>query len=214
MPLRHRPFSSDDSATDAPVTDALPTHFAVDLPSWLGDFASQLPESFSSDEEAMRWVNEAARRNHTADTGGPFAAFVVESDSGRLVSVGVNLVLASNLSLAHAEVVAIGLAHSRLGTWNLREAGSPAHSLIVNARPCVLCGGAALWSGVSRIVFGASGEDVETLTGFDEGPVHPDWVGEMARRDIEVVGGVLAEECRSVLREYGQRDDAVVYNAR
>ena len=196
------------------MADDLSTRFGAALPLWFDEFARELPDAFLDDADAMRWVNEAARRNHTANTGGPFAAFVVETESGRLVSAGVNLVLATNLSIAHAEVVALGLAHTRLNSWNLGDAELPGHSLVVNARPCVMCGGAALWSGVRRIVFGASGEDVERLTGFDEGPVHPDWEAEMERRGITVVPEVLADECRDVLREYGERRDTVVYNAR
>ncbi len=201
----------------SPLSDpdpALPVGYDVRVPDWLVEFGSRMPPSLEDYEEAMRWLNECARLNQLANTGGPFAAMVVESDSLRLVSVGVNVVLASQLSIAHAEIVALGLAHHALGAWNLGAEGGPAHTLIVNARPCVMCGGAALWSGVSTIVYGASGEDVERLTGFDEGPVHPNWVAEMERRGVEIVAGVSEEACCEVLREYGARADAVVYNAR
>ncbi|WP_298228164.1 nucleoside deaminase [Gryllotalpicola sp.] len=195
------------------MTD-LATSFRADLPSWAIEHLATAPAAFDTDEAAMAFCTDLARRNQQADTGGPFAALVLETATGRLVSAGVNLVLASGLSSTHAEVVALSLAQTRLGRWDLGAAGNPAHTLLVNWRPCVMCGGAALWSGVTRIVIAGDGPELEVLTGFDEGPVHPDWIAEMARRGIAVEVGVGRDAAIEVFREYGARTDAVVYNAR
>ncbi|WP_089106942.1 CMP deaminase [Streptomyces hyaluromycini] len=158
----------------------------------------------------MRWVTELRR----AATGGPFAALVVETETGRIRSAGVNLVLASGLSSTHAEVVALSLAQIGHGTWDLGASGGPALELVVNWRTCVMCYGAAMWSGVRRLLIVGHGPEVEDLTGFDEGPMREDWIEQFDQRGIEIVTAVLRDEAVDVLRAYGERPDVVVYNAR
>ncbi|CAN5391083.1 nucleoside deaminase [soil metagenome] len=188
--------------------------FDVTLPAWIGDELFDVPATLSTDQERMAVVLRLAERNHHEGTGGPFAALVVESDSGLLVSAGVNLVLQSGLSLAHAEVVALALAQRRLGSWDLGAAGMPGHELVVNWRPCVMCYGAAMWSGVRKLVVAGDGPELEALTGFDEGPMRSDWAEQFEQRGIEVVTDVLRDEAVAVFARYGSRTDAIVYNAR
>jgi tRNA(Arg) A34 adenosine deaminase TadA len=195
-------------------SSALPVQFGARLPEWVLAEVADVPGSLDSDEDRMRLVNRLASRNHQEGTGGPFAAVVVESGTGRVQSVGVNLVLAGGLSSLHAEVVALSLAQVGEGTWDLGAADRPASELVVNWRPCVMCYGAAMWSGVRRLVIAGDGPEVEQLTGFDEGPMRDDWSEQFARRGIEVTSDVLREEAVEVFRAYGRRTDAVVYNAR
>ena len=70
------------------------------------------------------------------------------------------------LSLAHAEMVAVSLAQSAIGNWNLGSTGDA--QLVTSCEPCAMCFGAVPWSGVSSIIWGASKEDAEER-GFDEG---------------------------------------------
>jgi len=195
-------------------SSSLPVQFGARLPEWVLAEVADAPETLASDEDRMRLVNNLAARNHREGTGGPFAALVVESGSGRLLSAGVNLVLASGLSSMHAEVVALSLAQAGLGSWDLGAADRPAAELVVNWRPCVMCYGAAMWSGVRRLVIAGDGPEVEELTGFDEGPMREDWMEQFSRRGIETTSDVLREEAVEVFRDYGRRTDAVVYNAR
>ncbi|MCA9990397.1 MAG: nucleoside deaminase, partial [Anaerolineales bacterium] len=147
------------------------------------------------------------------DTGGPFAAGVFERDSGRVVAIGVNRVVPLGCSSAHAEVMALSLAQQRLGTFDLGGAGLPAHQLVVNWRPCAMCYGATLWSGVRELVIAGSGPELEALTGFDEGPVHPAWRVELARRGVTLVEDVLRDEACALFRDFGA-SERLVYNAR
>jgi tRNA(Arg) A34 adenosine deaminase TadA len=192
----------------------LPTFFGVQLPAWVLSELADVPDTLPTAEDRVRLAIRLAARNHLEGTGGPFAALVVETGTGRIRSVGVNLVLASGLSSTHAEVVALSLAQVGHGTWDLGAAGAPALELVVNWRTCVMCYGAAMWSGVRRLLIAGHGPEAEDLTGFDEGPMHEDWIGQFDRRGIEVVTDVLREEAVEVLRAYGRRSDAVVYNAR
>jgi tRNA(Arg) A34 adenosine deaminase TadA len=192
----------------------LATAFGARLPDWVPALLADVPEILAGDDERIRLVNRLADRNHREDTGGPFAALVVESATGRLISAGVNLVLASGLSSTHAEVVTLSLAQARLGGWDLGGEGLPELELVVNWRPCVMCYGAAMWSGVRRLLIAGEGPELEKLTGFDEGPMPRDWAAQFAARGIEVTVSPLREEAIEVFRAYGARGDAVVYNAR
>ena len=63
-----------------------------------------------------------ARENARRGSGGcPFGAAVFERDTGRLVAVGVNAVMASGLSLAHAEMLALALAQRARGRFDLGD---------------------------------------------------------------------------------------------
>lgn len=193
---------------------SLPRQYSVTLPEWVEQEVAGA--DLSSDESRMALVNRLARRNFREKTGGPFAAIVVDSATGELVSAGVNLVLASGLSGSHAEVVALGLAQTAVGGWDLGADGAR-RELIVNWRPCVQCYGATMWSGVTRLVVAGDGPELEQLTKFDEGPMVADWAEQFALRGIEVVQDVLRAEALEVYREYGEfvaRGDVTVYNAR
>lgn len=188
-------------------------HVDLRLPDWAVEELNRLPAYLPSLEERMRSVIGFSRRNIQHDTGGPFAAGVFERDSGRLVVVGVNRVVPSNCSSAHAEVMAISLAQNLLGTYDLGREGLPAHQLVVNWRPCAMCYGAVNWSGVRSLVVAGTGPELEQITGFDEGPVHPQWREELEKRGVEVVDGVLRDEAIEVFREFAS-SNRLVYNAR
>lgn len=209
--------------TPGPVTtlrvdvSRLATRFGATLPAWVLDELADEPAELPTHEDRVRLVNRLAAQNFREGGGGPFAAVVVERETGRLLSAGVNQVLASNLSATHAEVMALSLAQTALGRWDLGAAGAPATELVVNWRTCVQCYGAAMWAGISSLVIAGDGPEVEELTGFDEGPMHPDWVAEFAARGIDVTVGVLREEAVEVFRDYHAAvvaGSAQVYNAR
>jgi tRNA(Arg) A34 adenosine deaminase TadA len=161
----------------------------------------------------MAAVIRFSRLNFEHGTGGPFAAGVFERNSGKLLVIGVNRVMASNCSSAHAEVMALSLAQKLLGTYDLGGPDLSAHQLVVNWRPCAMCFGAVLWSGVRSLVIAGSGPELEEITGFDEGPVHPDWEAELAKRGIALVDNVLTEEALQVYRDFAASGN-IVYNSR
>jgi len=117
--------------------------------------------------------HRARRQNVLRRTGGPFGAAVFESGSGALVAAGVNSVTRLQNSMLHAEILAIMLAESRVGSYTLLGPGLPHHELVTTCDPCAMCLGAVLWSGVRRLVTGADRADASALD-FDEGPVFPE----------------------------------------
>ena len=97
-------------------------------------------------------------------------------------------------------------------TFDLGGGGLPDMELVTSAQPCIMCAGAVLWSGVKSLLFGASAEDVEAITGFDEGPLHPKWREELEKRGVRVMGPLLESEANVVLRDYVKTGQ--IYNAR
>jgi tRNA(Arg) A34 adenosine deaminase TadA len=193
------------------------TAYDITLPDWVPDALADVPEAIPDRADRMRLVHSLADRNWREGNGGPFAALVAETATGRIVSVGVNVVLASGVSSAHAEVTALGTAQRALGTWDLGGPGQPEHELVVNWRPCVQCYGATLWSGVRTLVVAGSGPELEEITTFDEGPMREDWAAQFEERGIRVIDPLLRDEALEVFRSYRDAVDdggVVVYNAR
>jgi tRNA(Arg) A34 adenosine deaminase TadA len=191
----------------------VPLSLDLTLPEWAAEALGRAPAHFATVEDRMRFVIGLARVNFERDTGGPFAAAVFQADSGRLVSIGVNRVVPLRCSSAHAEVMALSLAQRAAGTHDLGGRDQPAHQIVVNWCPCAMCCGAVCWSGVRSLVIAGSGPELERLTGFDEGPIHPTWADELRRRGIQVVDGVLRAEACDAFRAFAALGRPV-YNAR
>lgn len=188
-------------------------HFKVELPAWLIEESAKLPELMPELEAQMEAVIRFSRLNFQNQTGGPFAAGIFEKGTGKRIVIGVNRVVPGNNSTAHAEIVTIGMAQSILETFDLGGPETPDYRIVVNAQPCAMCCGSIPWSGLASLAFAASGEQVESITGFDEGPVHPQWKQELENRGIEVIAGLMADEACKVLREFAD-SDSPVYNGR
>ena len=187
--------------------------FTLSLPEWAVADLAAMPTVFATLEERMTSVINFSRKNFEMGTGGPFAAGVFERDSGKLMVIGVNRVVPSNCSSAHAEVMALSLAQKMLGTFDLGGVGLPDYQLVVNWRPCAMCYGAVLWSGVRSLVIAGSGPELEELTGFDEGPIHPDWQAEIEKRGVEVINHINTAAATAVFRDFGA-SGSLVYNGR
>src|SRR5688572_5703502 len=93
------------------------------LPRWTVRFLASVPSRLRGDDQRMRLALGLAGENVRRGTGGPFGAAVFERGSGRLLSVGVNVVVRARCALAHAEMVALGIAERRAGIHELSAAG-------------------------------------------------------------------------------------------
>jgi tRNA(Arg) A34 adenosine deaminase TadA len=184
----------------------------LSLPSWLERALPPPDTAFPAMEDRMRFVIGLAERNIAAGTGGPFAAAIFNCGTGRLIAVGVNLVTSLNSSIAHAEIIAFMLAQQWAGTYDLGAGGLPPLELVSSAEPCAMCLGAIPWSGVRRLVCGATGEDV-TGIGFDEGAKPARWQRKLEERGIAVMQNVCRAEAAAVIRRYAEQG-GIIYNAR
>jgi tRNA(Arg) A34 adenosine deaminase TadA len=177
---------------------------SLGLPDWVEDVVR--PGDIIADRaDRMRLAIRLGAENVARRTGGPFGAAVLERDTGRVVSVGVNVVVPSGCSLAHAEALALAVAQRAVGTHDLSAPGLAALELVSSAQPCCQCYGMVWWSGVRGLVIGARGEDVESIAGFREGPLPPDWADRLRNRPdlpVEVVLDVLRDEALAPLRAF------------
>ena len=111
---------------------------------------------------------------------------------GEIVGRGFNHPIASTDPTAHAEIVAIRAAASRVGNYRLTGA-----VLCVTIEPCLMCVGALVHARIGTLVYGAAeprtGAVVSTVRG-GELPGH--------NHRFEVVGGVREEECRALVQEF------------
>jgi hypothetical protein len=115
------------------------SEYSVALPAWIEDALADVPAAIRDVGERMRVVHMLAERNWREGNGGPFAALVAESATGRIVSVGVNVVLACGVSSAHAEVTALALAQRAAGTSAV-TASPTMNWLSTGARACSATG--------------------------------------------------------------------------
>lgn len=193
-------------------------HFSIPewIQPWLQTEGKALIDAQPGHAGFMSMVIELSRLNYqkgkTQEQGGPFAAAVVHKQTGDVLSIGVNRVIPLNTSIAHAEMVALTRAQQALGQFSLRTAQSEERPYILytSAQMCAMCLGAVCWSGVGEVVFGATANETERLTGFDEGPIHPQWREELESRGIKVTGPVLPKKAQKVLEEY-KNQEKIIY---
>ena len=138
-------------------------------------------------------MNQAIAIAHQASNSGdvPVGALIVNKD-GVIIGKGSNEKEANNDPTAHAEIVAIRNATSRL--QNSRLDGC---TLVVTLEPCAMCAGAIAQSRISHLVFGAWDEKA--------GAVGSVWDVLRDPRSIfkvEVTAGVLEKECAGLLKEF------------
>ena len=121
----------------------------------------------------------------------PVGAIVVGAD-GRVLGTGRNSRTTSVDPTAHAEIVALRAAARASGTWRLDGC-----TIAVTLEPCPMCAGAIAAARLRRLVFGAWNPDYGAAGSLFDVLRDP----RLPHR-VEVVGGVLADECGAVLRGF------------
>ncbi len=143
----------------------------------------------SSDIVFMRAALDLAREAATLDEVPVGALVVVDGD---IVGRGFNQPISRHDPTAHAEIMALRDAASRLGNYRL-----PGSTLYVTLEPCVMCAGAIMHARVARVVFGArdpkTGAAGSVVDLFAEGRLN---------HHAEIEGGVLADECGRLLSSF------------
>ncbi|HKU37300.1 MAG TPA: nucleoside deaminase [Polyangiales bacterium] len=173
---------------------------SISIPAWLDETVAAFSGTLGDDESRMRLAIRLSREN-VERGGGPFGAALFAGDT--LLAAGVNRVLASGLSIAHAEIVTLMRAQTAAQAQPIAE-----WTLYSSTEPCCQCFGAVVWSGVTRLVCGAVTSDAEAV-GFDEGPKPEAWPDALEKRGIQVRLGVCRDEAREVLDEYKRRGGTI-----
>jgi len=118
------------------------------------------------------------------------------SKTAKLIATGRNAPIASHDPTAHAEVVALREAARVLGNYRLDGC-----TLYVTLEPCAMCSGAMLHARLDRVVFGAA----DPRTGV-AGSVLNLFGHTQLNHQTQVTGGVLAEECGQLLKDFSNLD--------
>ncbi len=137
-------------------------------------------------QQAISYANEAAEHNDV-----PVGALVV-NEQGEILGTGHNLREESKDPTAHAEIVAMRNAATKIGNWRMDEL-----TMIVTLEPCAMCAGAISQSRFKRLVFGAWDEKA--------GAVGSVWDVIRDQRNlnkVEVVTGILEKECSEILTNF------------
>ena len=121
----------------------------------------------------------------------PVGALIV-NEVGEIVCLGKNEREKDNDPTAHAEILAIKRAGEKLGSWRLDDL-----TLIVTLEPCVMCAGAILQSRLKRLVFGAFDQKAGAV-GSSLDVIRD----ARALSKVEVVSGVLEDECAKLLTDF------------
>ncbi|MDP2856901.1 MAG: nucleoside deaminase [Bacillota bacterium] len=126
----------------------------------------------------MHIACEEARRGIESGDGGPFGAVVVKD--GTVISSAHNMVLATNDSTAHAEIVAIRKAEQALRTYDLSGC-----EMYATSYPCPMCLAAVMWARIGRVTYQYGPEEAARL-GFDDQAFHQAFASADFARFIEI----------------------------
>ncbi len=137
-------------------------------------------------------VSAALRQAQAAAAAGEVPVGAVLMRDGAAIAVGHNETVARRDPTAHAEWLAIQRALAAAGTDRLTDA-----TLYVTLEPCAQCAGAIVLAKIGRVVFGAWDSKAGMAGSVEDLLRHP-----RLNHRPEVLGGVLAEECGTLLRDF------------
>ena len=146
--------------------------------------------STARDLDAMRRALALADAA-ASDDDVPVGAVVLDA-AGEIIGEGLNLREVTHDPTAHAEVVALRAAASRIGSWHLADC-----TLVVTLEPCVMCAGAILQARVPRVVFGSWDAKAGAA-----GSLYDVLRDRRLPHRVEVVGGVEEEGASNRLRAF------------
>ncbi len=124
----------------------------------------------------------------------PVGALVL-SPEGEIIGRGRNLCLATGDPTAHAEIVAIRQAAETTRNWRLDDC-----TLIATLEPCTMCAGAVHLARIRRVVYGAIDERAGAA-----GSISDALFDRRLGPAIEVISGVLADDCADLLKDFFKR---------
>jgi guanine deaminase len=140
--------------------------------------------------------------NVVSGRGGPFGAVIVQKN--RILAEAANQVTATNDPTAHAEVLAIRAACTRLGAFELTDC-----ELYTSCEPCPMCLGAIYWARLSRVYYGNLAADAAKI-GFDDSAIYQEIAQPHAHRGIPMVQ-LMRDDALAAFRAWEQKPDKIRY---
>ena len=145
---------------------------------------------FEQDEFWMRKAIEAAVEAGSLDEV-PIGACLIAAD-GELLAVAGNRTIADSDPTAHAEILVLRRGAQKIGNYRLTET-----ALYTTIEPCAMCAGALVNARIERLIFGARDERFGAVES-----VFQLCSSSSLNHQIEITSGVLAEECRRLMRDF------------
>ena len=149
----------------------------------------------------MRLAIELAVDN-VKNGGGPFGAVIARN--GEVVSTGVNRVTPNNDPTAHAEVMAIRAACTKLGTFNLDGC-----VIYTSCEPCPMCLGAIYWAHIEKIYYGANQHDAAAVD-FDDSFIYKELELKPEERH-KPIENILRKEAQAPFDTWKAKEDKIAY---
>lgn len=137
-------------------------------------------------------MGEAIRQAVRAFEAGEVPVGAVITREGRILARAYNQVELLKDATAHAEMLAITQAEAALGDWRLNEC-----TLYVTKEPCPMCAGAIVHARLRRVVFGVPDPKAGCAGGVLNLLQFPGF-----NHQADIVAGVRADECRTLLRQF------------
>ncbi|WP_368730706.1 tRNA adenosine(34) deaminase TadA [Herbaspirillum sp. VT-16-41] len=153
---------------------------------------STAPTPLAATEADLRHMRAALDQANNAWALGEVPVGAVVVKDGVVIATGFNQPIGKHDPTAHAEIMALRRAAEKLGNYRL-----PGCELYVTLEPCVMCSGAMMHARLARVVYGAS----DPKTGAC-GSVVNLFEQEKLNHHTELLGGVMAEECGQLLKEF------------
>jgi tRNA(adenine34) deaminase len=149
------------------------------------------PDSMLSSNDAT-WMEHALAQARLASAAGEVPVGAVVVKDGEIVGLGHNRTLLDNDPTAHAEIVALRQAATRVG--NHRLGGC---AMFATIEPCAMCAGSLIQARLARLVYGASDAKAGAAGSVLDVVNHP-----KLNHQMEVTSGVLAGECAELLKNF------------
>lgn len=151
----------------------------------------------------MERAIELAMMGVTSNLGGPFGCVIVKDDT--IVGEGNNRVTSLNDPTAHAEIVAIRDACSRLGTFQLTGC-----TVYTSCEPCPMCLGAIYWARPEKIVMACGRNDAEAA-GFDDAFIYRELrESDISERTIPIES-LMRSDALKVFQAWIEKTDRTEY---
>jgi tRNA(adenine34) deaminase len=154
-----------------------------------------------TDESDLHHMRLALGQARAAEAAGevPVGAVIV-SQAGQVIATGSNRVLRDSDPTAHAEIVALRAAGLALGNYRLlsdHQNKASGCTLYVTLEPCAMCAGAILHARIARLVYAAADPKAGACGSVLSVMNHP-----ALNHRVEVVPGLLADECSTLLSSF------------
>jgi tRNA(adenine34) deaminase len=143
----------------------------------------------TEDEKYMRQALRLAKRAASLDEV-PIGCVIVYQD--KIIARGYNRRNTDKSTLAHAEIIAIKKASKVIGDWRLEDC-----TMYVTLEPCQMCAGAIVQARIPKVVMGTMNAKAGCA-----GSVINILQMEGFNHRVEIVKGVLEEECKSIMQEF------------